>query len=318
MAAQGATPGRPGHAVLMGMAARRYYLDGRSKVDIAAELGVSRFKVARLIDEALSSGLVRVTIGHDGDLDVDLALTLQDHLGLRRALVMREVHGRADERRDKLGSLAARWLQEELSDGDVLGIPWSRTIAAMVRSLTWLPRVEVVQLCGAQPTAVGDPSAVEVVVEAARLAGTRGHVFYAPQIVDDAPAARALLRQSQVRDALEACRLVTTAVVGLGTWAPGTSTIYDQCTPADRAEVSSVGAVGELAGIFFDAQGRIVYPQLAQRLVTVSARDLQAIPDLTAVVSGVDKLEAVRAALAGQLVHGLIVDTPLARALLEH
>ena len=32
--------------------ARRYYLDGESKVDIAAELGLSRFKVARLLDLA--------------------------------------------------------------------------------------------------------------------------------------------------------------------------------------------------------------------------------------------------------------------------
>jgi transposase len=32
--------------------ARRFYLEGKSKVEIAAELGVSRFKVARLLDAA--------------------------------------------------------------------------------------------------------------------------------------------------------------------------------------------------------------------------------------------------------------------------
>jgi len=42
--------------------ARRYYLRDESKVDIARFLGVSRFKVARLLSLARSSGLVHVEI----------------------------------------------------------------------------------------------------------------------------------------------------------------------------------------------------------------------------------------------------------------
>ncbi len=42
--------------------ARRYYLDHRSKVQIAAELGITRFKVARLLELAHTSGTVRITI----------------------------------------------------------------------------------------------------------------------------------------------------------------------------------------------------------------------------------------------------------------
>ena len=42
--------------------ARRYYLRDESKVDIARFLGVSRFKVARLLGLARSSGLVHVEI----------------------------------------------------------------------------------------------------------------------------------------------------------------------------------------------------------------------------------------------------------------
>ena len=43
-----------------GLGARRYYLDERSKVEIAEELGVSRFKIARLLEVARDSGLVRI------------------------------------------------------------------------------------------------------------------------------------------------------------------------------------------------------------------------------------------------------------------
>jgi DNA-binding transcriptional regulator LsrR (DeoR family) len=43
---------RPAQLILIASVARRYYLEGRSKVEIAEELGLSRFKVARLLDTA--------------------------------------------------------------------------------------------------------------------------------------------------------------------------------------------------------------------------------------------------------------------------
>jgi DNA-binding transcriptional regulator LsrR (DeoR family) len=52
----------PASLVLSALIARRYCLDGRSKIEIADEFGLSRFKVARLIDVARSSGLVRIEI----------------------------------------------------------------------------------------------------------------------------------------------------------------------------------------------------------------------------------------------------------------
>ena len=68
----------PARVVLTASVARRYYIDGRSKVEIAAEFGLSRFKVARLLDAARESGLVRIEIRHQGEIDVDLSGRLQE------------------------------------------------------------------------------------------------------------------------------------------------------------------------------------------------------------------------------------------------
>ncbi len=37
-------------SVMVARAARRYYFENRSKIQIAEELGISRFKVAQLLD----------------------------------------------------------------------------------------------------------------------------------------------------------------------------------------------------------------------------------------------------------------------------
>ena len=82
-------------------AARRYYLDDRSKVDIAAELGVSRFKVARLLDLARTEGIVTIKVHDPRGVDPELSESLRAALGIRQALVL----DAAPQRRTQVGAL---------------------------------------------------------------------------------------------------------------------------------------------------------------------------------------------------------------------
>lgn len=309
--------GGPVHAVLMATVARRFYLEGASKVEIAKELGISRFKVARVIEEALTVGLVRIEIGTAGDVDLDLSARLADVLRLRECIVVETGTAGVGQARRRLATAAGAYVSEVLKPGDVLGITWAREVYAMVEELTELPRVEVVQLCGAALLPDDDASPVESVVRAARLAGTKGHVFFAPLIVDDEEAAAAVLRQPSVADALAQARRVTRAVVGVGYWGPHTSTIHDAVRPRVRADVASSGAIGEIAGVFFDVGGRIVRPELSRRVVTLGEDALLAIPHVCGVVFGPAKEPAVRAAVAGGILDSLVLDSALGRALLD-
>ncbi|MDF2830761.1 MAG: transcriptional regulator, DeoR family, partial [Mycobacterium sp.] len=65
--------------------ARRYYLEGRTRIQIAEEFGLSRFKVARMLDEAIESGMVEIKIHNPGSIDVDLSTALQRRFGLEHA-----------------------------------------------------------------------------------------------------------------------------------------------------------------------------------------------------------------------------------------
>jgi len=62
------------------------YLDGVSKVDIAGQLGISRFRVSRLLDSAREAGMVRIEIGLPGGaLDAGLSAELCSAFGLKYA-----------------------------------------------------------------------------------------------------------------------------------------------------------------------------------------------------------------------------------------
>lgn len=306
----------PAELVLLAAVARRHYLQDQSKVEIADDLGISRFKVARLLEAARARGLVRIEIVRQGSLDVDASVRLQERYGLTHAVVVDTADADPDAVRQQLGRAAADLLSEVLVEGDVLGLPWSRNVHAVVGALRSLPRVEVVQLTGALAVSEFDSSAVDIVRRAARLGGGSARVFYAPFVLDTTASADVLRRQPAVAEGLARAEVVTVAVVGIGHWAPGGSTIHDHLEPAEQVDLARRGVVGELAGVFFDAAGTTLRPMVAGRLITIDPDVLAAIPEVLAVASGATKGPAVRAALEGRLVQGLVVDHTLADMLL--
>ncbi len=306
----------PAEMVMAAAVARRHYLNGESKIEIADALGVSRFKVARLLDQARDSGIVRIEIVASGDLDLDRSARLQEAYGLRHAVVVDASRVEDDTLPDHLGAAAAQLLTEILTETDILGLPWSRSVDTMTRLLRDLPEIEVIQLSGALQVVGHDSSAVDIVRRVARIAGGGSSIFYAPLLLDDASGAATLKREPQVASVLARAARVTRAVMGVGAWEAGLSTLFDAVSADDRDATRSLGVVGELAGVFFDADGRLVDPPLAERVVTISPALLRGIDEVVAIVSGEAKAVAVRAVLRGGLVNSLVVDAPLADALL--
>jgi DNA-binding transcriptional regulator LsrR (DeoR family) len=302
--------------VLSASVARRYYLDGRSKVEIAEEFGLSRFKVARLIEVARTSGLVRIEIGHRGLIDVDLSARLRSRFGLEHAVVVDTRDDDAESVRKHLGQVAAELLAEVVGPEDVLGVAWSRSVGAMAEALPRLAAVPVVQLTGAISMPDDDASSMDVVRDVARAAGGPAYVFYAPFTVPDAATARALRRQREVALAFEQLPRVTKAVVGVGLWAAGQSTLFDSAGNADRRALRRLGVCAEVSGVFLSADGEPLRPELSERLIGIDAEQMRAIAEVVVIAYGHAKLPAARAALRSGLVSGLVTHTSLAQALL--
>jgi DNA-binding transcriptional regulator LsrR (DeoR family) len=307
----------PAQVVLTASIARRYYLDGRSKIEIAEEFGLNRFKVARLLDAARESGLVRIEIRHQGQIDVDLSARLRDRYGLQHAVVMDMPDDDAASLRGQVGRAAARLLAEIITPQDVLGLAWARAVSAMARALPSLPGTPVVQLSGALSMPEGPDTSVDVVREVASRSGGAAHFFYAPLTVPDAATARALRQQPEVARAFGQLPFVTKAVAGVGLWEAGQSTLYDTASEDDRRALRELGVCADISGIFVSADGEPVPTELAERMIAISAEEMRAIPEVIVVPYGVRKASAVRAALRSGLVGGIVTHTTLGQAVLD-
>lgn len=308
---------RPWEIVLAARVAREFYVEGVSKVDIAARLGISRFRVARLLDSARESGMVRIEIGLPGGvLDAGLSAELCSVFGLKYAFAFDFPD--QDERalRGRLGEAAGRALTDIITPSDVIGLTWARSLSGLAATLTRMPPCPIVQLTGAVPPPDGR-DLLDLVRSVARVGGGTAHVFYAPMIIDDAETAAAIRRQADVADAFSLVPSVTITMVAVGAWAPGLSTIYDACSPAERAEIAQLGVMAEMAGVFLGEDGRPVPTGMDSRMIVTPGEALAKIPSVIAVAYGLPKAGAVRAAIRGGMIHGLVTHASMARALLS-
>jgi len=311
----GLSADHPSEVVLAARIARQFYLEGVSKVDIADRLGISRFRVARLLDSARESGMVRIEIGlPGGSLDAGLSAELCAAFGLKHAFVFNFPEEDETLRR-RLGEAAGQVLMDLITPGDVLGMSWSRALGALAAALTQIPPCPIVQLTGAVPPPDGR-DLLDLVRSVARIGGGPAHTFYAPMLLDDAQTAAAIRRQADIAGAFALVPSVTIALVAIGAWGPGLSTIYDAITPAEREAVRALGVCAEVAGVFIGENGKPVDTPLDSRMIVTPGPALARVPFVLSVAYDVAKSSAVSATLRGGLVHGLVTHASLARDLL--
>jgi DNA-binding transcriptional regulator LsrR (DeoR family) len=307
--------GKPAQLILIALVARRYYLEDKSKIEIGEELGLSRFKVARLLETARACGLVHIEIANPDMIDVDLSAQLQDAFDLQHAVVVDTPDDDPTILREQLGTAAADLLSEIVTADDVLGLAWSRSVSAMTNALNRLPTIPVVQLSGALVQPDMADSSVDLVRQTARISGGAAHFFYAPTVVADPATARALRKQPEVARTFGRFGSVTKAVVGVGLWAPGESTVYDVTDKKVRRELHRRGVCGEIAGVLIDANGRPVESDLTERMIGISAAELRAIPEVIGVAYSIARGPAVHAAIRGGFIKSLVTHPSLARDL---
>ena len=309
--------------VLAASIARRHYVDGRTKIEIADEFKLSRFKVARLLEAAREQGLVRIEIGHAGTIDVETSGRLAERFGLRHAIAVDTPEDDPVSLRRNLGVAAADLLSEIVTPTDVIGLAWARSVQAMVAELKRLPPVPVVQLTGAlsnlsdTSSSIDGDSAVDVVRGFARISGGPAYLFFAPFMVPDPATARALRRQPDLARAFDRIPTVTIGVVGVGHWSPGRSTVYDAATEKERARLSRDGVCAETAGVFMTADGRVLQTVLTDRMIGITGAQMRSIDQLIAIPYGIAKLPAVLAALRSGLMNSMVTHVSMAEALLS-
>ena len=299
-------------ADLLAQVASLYYEDGLTQAEIACQVDASRSTVSRLLQEAREAGIVEITIHYPWKTDLGLENLLEERFQLRRALVL-ATRGRAyTEVLRGLGVLAARYIDRALSQDATLGISWGTAVHSTAQALRPKRRlpITVVQMIGA--VGLGDP-----LIDGPDLARLMAHIYrgeyrylHAPLIVENGQVREGLVQEPRIQETLGLARKVDIALVGIGSLVPEVSSLL-RAGYLDRealTELRARGAVGDICGRHYDAQGRVMDIELNRRMVGIELKDLQDIEQVIGVAGGEAKAEAILGALRGDHVNVLVTD----------
>lgn len=303
-------------------AARLYYEDGLSQGEVARRMGLSGATVSRVLAAARERGIVEVRI-HDPRSPVrrvaDLERQLVERFGLTDARVGTPNGGPA-QALQLVGRLAADLFGERIGQMQRVGLSWGSTLEAFVAEVPErVATVQVLPLAGGNPGLDSAGAGGTLVQALARRCGVEPSRFLAPAIVESPQTKAAITSESAIRRALERAAQVDHAFVGIGAFGVRSSATIVEDMRLSEPEMATFLAqrpAGDLTGRFFDDAGSELGPPTSDRVIAVTIDDLRRVPCVIGLAAGVEKARGVLAALHTGVMDIVVLDLPLARAVL--
>lgn len=303
-------------------AAHLYYMQDLTMDAIARELRTSRSTVSRLLSFARDRGIVEISV-HDADEHTGTAArALHEVFGIAAHVVPVPDTVSDVDRLDRVALSAARFLSGLVVSNQRIGVAWGATMGAVSRFL--VPQAthgsSIVQLNGSGNVASsGVIYAGELLSRFGEAYGAQTEPFPVPAFFDDPATREAFWRERSTQRIVELHGRLDVALFSVGSpIAEVPSHVYNNgfLSPADIDSLVAAGVVGDVATIFFRADGTTDGIAVNARATGPDFDSLRRTPRRVCVVSGRAKAPSLRGALAAGLITDLIVDEPTARALL--
>jgi deoxyribonucleoside regulator len=297
--------------------AHQYYDENLSQQEIADRLKVSRSSIAQNLKQARERGIVRIEVVNPTNNCEKMALDIQDRANLDRVFVVPSMNKFKDLTMRAIASAASTYLEKTLTDSDILGLAWGRTITRMVQLLApSVPReVDIVPLMGERGS-TGDYSQInQIVLQMAKSFGGHPYFLLTPMFVGSKQLRDDLINDPAVSLVVERWDRLTTAVIGIGAVPPQPGNIVYVGTQYMR-QMQEQGAVGDICGRYFDINGNLIEADFYDRMIGISLDQIRKIKRVIAVAGGTEKSKAVITAMQTKLFSVLFIDEMLAKNIL--
>lgn len=296
-----------------------YYVAGRTQDEIAAAMGISRQSAQRLVSLAVAERLIKVRVDHP------IAVCLEHAEGLRLTYGLSHVEvvptdPAATSTTVGIAEAAAaeieRWLKRP--DPIVLAIGTGRTLKAAVDQLEPMdcPQHRIVSLTG-NIGPDGSAAYYNVIFSMADAIKARHFPMPLPVLCSSAQERDALHRQGIVQSTLRLGAEADVTFVGIGELGVDAPLCVDGfLAPDEMMALMNAGATGEICGWMFGQDGTLLEHPINDRVASVPIPPRER-GTVIGVALGRRKEQAIKAALRGGLINGLITDERTAERLLK-
>lgn len=294
--------------------AKRYYLEDWKQSDIAAELGVSRPLISRMLSEARTLGVVEITIHEPGDP----AAALLDRLRLTSSIhggILVEDGADDDDTNQRLSQGAVELLRQLGTRR--LGVGWGHLIGQLV---TWLeghpqPNSTVTDICplvGNASIPARNYQSNENVRLMAQQLGAIPHFLYLPALPESLDEKQLLCSTEVYRQIQHQWERMDTALVNIGNYP----------SSPDFASLVRYGSLlqqqhtcGRMLVYYFNEEGTVIQSD-QDFAIQIPIGTLKQCPNIIGVCSANTSAKALRGALRSGFFSYIVARADLVKTLL--
>jgi DNA-binding transcriptional regulator LsrR (DeoR family) len=177
------------------------------------------------------------------------------------------------------------------------------------------PQHRIVSLLG-NMMADGSATPYNATIRMADRVGAQHYPYPLPVLARDRQELRLLQGQEAVRHTLELCSHADLTFVGIGNMGRSAPLYVDGfISDEEMANLEAAGATGEITSWIYDANGVQIDTDFNSRVASAPLPEASN-RDVVAVAVGSAKVAAIKAAIAGSLINGLITNESTAERLL--
>ena len=294
--------------------ARRYYLEDQKQSDIAAELGVSRPLISRMLSEARELGVVEILIHEPGTRASSLLDRLRMTSSIRGGVLVED--GEDEDATNQLLSQGAVDLLRQIG-ARRLGVGWGYLIGQLV---TWLekhpqPDSSVTDICplvGNASIPARNYQSNENVRLMAQQLGAAPHFLYLPALPDSLEEKQVLCSTEVYRQIHQQWEQIDTALVNIG----------DYPSSPDFASLVRYGsllqqqhACGRMLVYYFNEAGTVIQSD-QDFAIQIPLELLKQCPHIVGVCSANTSEKALRGALRSGIFTHIAARAELVKSLL--
>ncbi len=298
--------------------AKLYYEEGYGQERIAAVLNLSRPYVSKLLNAAREEGIVRIQVIDPLNIESSLEKEFRQRFGLLKAVIIpREEDG---ERLRHVGEAAARYLNEIIEDGSVIGTSWGGTIYECSKAL--IPRKDLnnvvsVQLCGGVSDVSQTVYDSPIADNFSMILGASSYMLPVPAVVDSREISEILRKDGNIAKVFQRGLDADIALFTAGTFGQR-SALYraGYLKDSDLLKLKQRGAVGDICSHVINIEGKICDTDLDDRTMAIPLESIKKKKYRIGVAQGFSKAKALCGALRGGIINVLITNEETAEKIL--
>jgi DNA-binding transcriptional regulator LsrR (DeoR family) len=295
-----------------------YFIAGHTQDEIAKMLQVSRASAQRLVSLCLAERLITFRLEHPIASCMELAAQLKSRFDLVHCEVV-PTDPAGPSSTAGIAERCANLLEQTLRSETpvIIALGTGRAVRAAVERVSPIDRPEhqIVSLVG-NILADGSASFFDTVGRLADRTGARHYPMPLPFLMTSQDERDRMVRIEAIAKVRAVAAKADLKLIGIGQMGQKAQMHVDGfVTREELYEMMRLGAVGEVTGWVYDVKGRLIKGGTNRRLTSIPP-EVPAKADTIAAALGPAKIPAIRAALTGRLINGLITDEATAHAIL--